>query len=64
MVIYKLDSDLTATVKSECWTIQCSSKIFYCSCCVYYLLSPMLKPFEYSVSKSKIKKFSLSLFAE
>ena len=26
MVIPQLDSDLTAALKNECWTIQCSSK--------------------------------------
>ena len=55
------DSDITATVKNECWTIQWSSKVFYCSCCDHYLLSSMLKPFGYSVSDFRIQKFSLSI---
>ena len=58
MVISQLDSDLTSRVKNECWMI-CCCKVFHCSCCVYYLLIPLLKPFRYSVSNFKIEKFSL-----
>ena len=59
MVISQLNSDLTAKVKNECCTIWCSSKKFYCSCWVCYLLSSMLKSFGYSVSNFRVQKFSL-----
>ena len=57
MVISQLNSDITATVKNECRTIWCSSKKFYCSCWVYYLLSSMLKSFGYSVCLLKLCLF-------
>ena len=61
MVISQLDSDLTATVKNQCWAIQCSSNVFYCSYCLYYLLSSMLKPFGYTLSNFRIQNFSFLL---
>ena len=33
----------------------------YCSCCLYYLLSSLLKPCGYSVSNFEIQKFSTSI---
>ena len=61
MVISQLDSEITATMENKCWAIQCNSKVFYCNCCVYYLLRSILKPFGFSVSNFKIQKFSLSI---
>ena len=52
MVISLLDSDLTAKRMLE---------VFYCSCCVYYLLSSLLNVSWCSVSNFKIQKFSLSI---
>ena len=50
MVISQLGSDLNATGKDECWIIWYSSRVFYSTSCIHYLLSSMLKPFGYSVS--------------
>ena len=60
MVSSQLDSDLTATVKTNVGQSN-AAQVFYCSCCVYYLLNSMLKPFGYSVSNFRILKLYLSI---